>query len=325
MKRARALLFALLFALSVARAAAGSDEHANFARQLRSIARQIAVAAHSKAVPDVHVRPAPLSGRPRLSPSVDAWLQGALGAARHDAGRRRAADLREIAGSLRYLAGQIESPPAPQPRADVPATIRSILADPSYSTTEVRQKAPAKSWWQRFLDWLGKEFEKIFGGVFSAASASPLFGKVVAVLLLAATALAVAVLCYRLVLAYLAGRPRRKSETIDEAIDPAPDPAALHAAALQAAREAQYARAVALLFQASLVAFDRAGAIDFDPARTAGEYRRAVRRIRAAASQAFDRLAHAFTYAAYAERPTGEGEWREAEGAYRTLEPLVHG
>jgi len=46
---------------------------------------------------------------------------------------------------------------------------RAILADPSYVTTETTQKAPQKTLWERFLEWLAQQFEKIFGGAFAAA------------------------------------------------------------------------------------------------------------------------------------------------------------
>jgi len=327
MKRALApAAFALSFALALlwtGPCAARADARTVYARELRAVATRLSAEVGSVKAPKADVGPAPLGGPPRFSPSVNDWLQGELRAARHDDRKSRRSDLHEIAATLRYMADEVDRRAPAQPARDVPTTIRAILADPSYVTTETSQKAPEKTLWQRFIEWLAKEFEKLFGGAFDVANASPLFGKLLAIALLASAAALVVALCYRFAIAYLAGRPRRKGETAGDVIGPAVDPAALYQAALQAARERSYARAVALIFQASLVALDRAGAVEFDPARTAGEYRRAVRRMRASAAGTFDRLAHAFTYAAYAERPTGEPEWRDAEGAYRAFESFV--
>jgi len=94
-------------------------------------------------------------------------------------------------------------------------------------------------------------------------------------------------------------------------------------AARAAATRADYALAISLLFRAALRRLDAGGIVDYDAARTAGEYRRAVRRACAPAASPFDVLALAFTLATYAQRPVAEGDWTAAGDAYERFGPAL--
>jgi hypothetical protein len=63
--------------------------------------------------------------------------------------------------------------------------------------------------------------------------------------------------------------------------------------------------------------------VPFDSSRTAGEYRRLVRRSAPPASEAFDLLARVFTLTAYAEVPLSEPDWLAALASYRALAPAA--
>ena len=314
-----AVCLAACFASAPASAATSGD----YGRALNGAAAQLRAAASTKNAfaPNVHVPPAPLPGPPRFSPSLDDWLQAELLHPVRNAKSRKVV-LRRVAATLESIAAAQREPVA-SPRVDAKAEARAILTDPSYQAVELSDKPPPKTWWERFIEWLAGILERLFGGVFRAATAAPKLSEVLAIALLAVVALALVVVIYRFVRAYFLARPRRKPEEIGEIIGPAPVAGTLYAAAREAAARGQFARAVMLLFQAALVALDRARVVPFDAARTAGEYRRMVRRSRPAAFASFDRLAQTFSFAAYAERATNEPEWNDADGAYRALEPLV--
>lgn len=322
--RVAAALFAAV--CIAAGASARADDVRDYARALRNAAAQLRAAARTPAAaaPIVHVPPAPAPGPPRFSPSLDDWLQAELNHPMKRVKARKLA-LREIAATLESLAAAAVGGQGSAPRVNAMREARAILSDPAYQSTELSEKVPPKTWWQRFIEWLAGIFDRMFRGVFRAATVAPKLSETLAIAVLAAVALALIVVVYRLVRAYFVSRPRRKLEEVGQVIGPAQQARTLYAAACEAAARRHYARAVVLLFQAALVALDRAGIAHFDPARTAGEYRRVVRRAGGSAYAPFDRLAQTFTFAAYAERPTGEAEWHDADRAYQALEPIVEG
>jgi len=302
-----------------------SAESSSFAQALQTLAQGLrSIAASNAQIPDYHVPPAPLSGPARLSPSLDDWLHAGLLTARRDKGKKRHADLAALARSLDLLATEVAGAHNANAAADPSRLASAILRDPSYNLKPLPNKPPEKSLFERFIEWLAGIFGKLFGGALNAASASPTIGKLLAAVVLAVVGVALIALVFQLVWRTVLTFHRRSTlESIGEVIGASPSARGLLDEAAQLAAQGRFGRAVAVLFRASLVALDRSGAVRYDAARTAGEYRRAVRRARSAASEPFDRLARSFTFAAYAERPTGEAEWNAAENAYRDFEMRV--
>ena len=316
-------------------APAKAEDVGAYVRSLRAAAQAIRVTAsapasqvrvRNAALLQMHLPPAPLPGPPRFSPSLDDWLHaGLIAASAQKTPKQRASELSSLAATLERIAQVTRASAAvAQPLRDPRATARALLTNPAYVLVEGQPQTPrAKTLWQRFIDWLVEQFEAIFGGIFKAAAARPIIGDIIAATMLLLAAIGVSLVFYRLGRSAAARWRRRASEDVGEELARPADPDELYAAACRAAGRGQYARAVALLFQASLVALDRAGAVTYDPARTAGEYRRAVRRALAGAAGPFDGLARAFTLAAYAERPVSESDWSQSSGAYASLKPLL--
>jgi hypothetical protein len=333
-KRALCAIGACVLILSGASAADASgpagptDATARYAGALRTAARALEVAsrAHAPSVPDVHLPPAPLPGPPRYSPSLDDWLQATLRSVRQQKRpKSRAQLLRATAATLRYaiVATQTNATPPTHP---VGPTLAAILANPVYHERESSTQAQVhKSWWQRFLEWLADTFARLLQGISNAAGGIPLIGQIVAVLTIGLIAGLVLLMGYRLARYVSSLRRVRTSDQTGELIEADEPPEALYARARAAAASGRYAAAVALVFRAGLLQLDVGGVIPYDAARTAGEYRRTVRRECSPAASPFDELARSFTLAAYAEAPVDERDWRTADDAYHTFTPLVAG
>jgi uncharacterized protein DUF4129 len=298
-------------------------ELSDYTAALRTVAQRLDRAANAKsAVPVVHVPPAPLGGPPRYSPSVDDWLQASLAYARgQKSGSRRASDLRSIAATLRFLAASASARGASTaPRADVQSTVSAIIAQPAYHVAQTKPAPPPQQTiWEKVLAWIERWIASLFDRLSRVTQGVPWLGDVFAVALIAIAVLGLGYVGYRLADGILS---RRRAARVD-AGEPLEAPLAadeLHAAALEAARAGDYARAVALLFHAALLALDRDSNIAYDPALTAGEYRRIVRRRARALANDFDVLARLFTAAAFAQSPTHEPDWHQAVAAYAGIE-----
>lgn len=321
-------MLALVLALASA-PAARADDAAYRASLLASAATLEAaekVQRQGVSVPDLHLPPAPLPGPPRFSPSLDDWLQAQLADVRHaKSWRERIRRLREMSKTLRRTAlADQGAGAAPAPAHAVDQTIASVLAQAAYHQQESTKQAQIhKSLWQRFVEWLAGEVDKLFSAIANAAAGAPILGQIIVVLLVAAFLALVATVAYRLARYFASARRDRAAVDAGELLEGRPDPDELYAQARDAAARRRYATAVAFAFRASLLQLDAKGLIAFDPSRTAGEYRRAVWRARSGAAAPFDELAHAFTLAAYAEAPTDERDWRDADAAYQRFEPLL--
>jgi hypothetical protein len=172
------------------------------------------------------------------------------------------------------------------------------------------------------LGWLGDQVGKLFERIFGATASRPYIGRIFAILFIAVLAVLLAYLIYVLVL-MIARRRRPSLYDSGAPLQERVEPDALYVLSVDAASRGEYARAVSLLFQASLASFDRAGKLPFDGSLTAGEYRRAVRRTISGASPYFDDIAHLFVLAAFAERPVSKDDFTVADVAYRALHPLL--
>ena len=294
---------------------------------LRSVARQLDHAANTGgAIPSVHVPPAPLGGPPRYSPSVDDWLQSAVGSLRHERRKDKSDGLRAIAATLRQVAVDADHAAFNQDgRGSVEADAAAILAEPAYRVkSSGNASPPTESIWARMLDWLYERLNALFTKLAGAMQGAPALGTIFAVALIGAAVALLALIGYRFA-SGLAQRRRREESDLGEALPASAGAETLLAAAHDAAARGGFARAIVLLFQTALVVLDRRKGIAFDPARTAGEYRRLVRRNAGPLAADFDVLAGSFSFAAYADAPATQSDWDRAALAFAGLDRAISG
>jgi len=329
MRRIVIALLVCALAASAARADTAPPSGAAYAAALSAAARELDAAASQQRagvrVPDVHVPPAPLPGPPRFSPSLDDWLQNDLTAVREEkSAKSRASMLRDAAASLRGAARASAAVTSAEPAHQIDPTLASILAQPAYHEAESKTEAtPKKSWWEVFLEWLAGLFQKLFGGLFSAATGLPWLGQVIIYATLAALAALLVYVAIRLARFMAVSRRARGVEDAGELLERETSAQELLDVARAAAARGEYALAISLLFRAALRQLDSVGLVPYDAARTAGEYRRAVRRASSQASPPFDSLAQTFTIATYANAEIGVQDWDKAGDAYGQLVPVV--
>lgn len=234
---------------------------------------------------------------------------------RSNVARKR--ELRELSDTLRRLAAS--SGPAQAPAESPELVAQRVLSARQYQYSDAGQPAaPHESIWERIATFFGDLIGRIFSGIFKVGAAAPIVGQIVAIALVALLVVALAYLGYRI---FETLARRRKSARIEEgtSLSEPIDPDIFYRKGVQAASQGRYAQAVALLFQASLAWFDREGTLAFDPSLTPIEYRRAVKRALGRANPDFDKLAHAFVLAAFAERPMTHGDWSEVDAAYAQM------
>jgi hypothetical protein len=282
-----------------------------------------AAALHGAQPPAIHVVPAPLGSAPRFSPSVDDWLQsGLIAVARETSAKRKPADLLSMASALQYLASEAGSRAATPPRSDPRAEASRILAGPDYrvsTTTPAPKQQPTL--FEKFLDWIFGVLERLIGSLAGATMGRPIIGTIFAVAILALAAIIVGVVLYR-VARRISFAPKA-APSLGEPLPVGYSAADCLASANAFAASGAYAKAIALLYRAALLLLDERGRVPFDPAMTAGEYRRIVMRRAATAADPFDRLARGFIHAAFSEQASQAADWDDAQSAYRTLAPTV--
>lgn len=317
--RAAATALACSLALSVLTATADAGMPSDYAATLVTAAQRLERAAKSDArVPAMHIPPAPLGGPPRFSPSLDDWLQRSLDTARKTKPvKARAAALRTIAASLRYIAaGAGPSSARTASRDDLETAARSILAEPAYRVDATKPAQPQQpTIWERILDWIVNMLGRLFGGLAEATQKVPIVGTILGYAIIAAAILGLAFVGYRIARG-LTSRREAVSAGLGEALPVSANADALYSLARDEARSGNAAAAVALLYQAALVLLDRVDRVAYDPSRTPGEYRRLVRRNAQAIADAFDALARLFVAVAFARARIGTDEWGRADAAY---------
>jgi uncharacterized protein DUF4129 len=322
--RARAAIAALACSLALGSYASAFGATQPYDQLLVGAARAIEGAANKGApVPDVHIPPAPLGGPPRFSPSLDDWLQRSLAAARKTKrGKERAAQLRTIAASLRYVAAGTKTGAA-APGTDVESAVRSVLAQPAYRVAKTAPaQAPQPTIWERILEWIYEKLNDLFGRLAEATQGVPYVGTILAYAIVALAIGGLAFVGYRIARRIASGRVRRIAG-IGEPLPPRADPDALYALALAHARRGQAAQAVALAYQAALVILDRSDRVAYDASRTAGEYRRLVSRKTPAIAAFFDPLARLFVAAAFADGVLVDEDWERAASAYSRIRDAI--
>jgi len=280
------------------------------------------LASHDKiVVPELRLSASHETGNAAGQPFLNRWLQLQLQHIRKEkSGKTQAGDLKELAASLRRAAqpgGGVE------PTYDPEHEAAAILAQRAYQTGGAGPApAPHESLVERVWRWLEDRVSEIFNRIFGATAKVPAIGAIVSALFIA---LLVCVASYLVFLLVSAVIRRRRPALTDEGtpLQERIEPDTLYQLGIAAANEGHYARAVSLLFQASLAGFDRAGKLAYDASLTPGEYRRAVRKTLSSASPYFDDIARAFVLAAFAERPVSKDDFMTADVAYRSLGALL--
>ena len=178
------------------------------------------------------------------------------------------------------------------PHGDPRDLARAILAGPHY---RVAPEAAGRAWWEYLWDGIRVAWDRLVGPIGKAIGNELVSTIVGTIVLIAALAFLVFVVV-RFVRPYRVATIRRTvpgpSPLADE-----PDARALRERALVAAAEGRHRDAAALLWASALRALDERGEVRYDPSRTPGEWRRAVR------DPAFDALARDAVLALFGDRP----------------------
>lgn len=266
----------------------------------------------------MHIPPAPLGGPPRFSPSLDDWLQRSLDVARKTkAAKARAAALRTIAASLRYVAmGAGPANATTAARADLEAAAKSILAESAYRVSATKPAQPQQpTIWERILNWIIEKIDELFGGLATATQRVPVVGVIIGYAIVGAAIIGLVFVGYRIA-RRLTSRRDAAVAGAGEALPHSTNPDELYALARDEARRGNAAQAVALLYQTALVLLDRVDRIEYDPSRTPGEYRRLVRRNAQTIADGFDAIARLFVAVAFGRASVGADDWLRADAAF---------
>ncbi len=211
------------------------------------------------------------------------------------------------------------------PHGDPNAVARHVLSGAAYHrAAATTAAAPERSLLQIAWDWfVHSVLAPIFEPVVRAFAASRNVGTALGVVLVIVALLGLGFVVVRLALAF--GRGARRTALESSALSGGATFAATdwRAVAREAAACGEYARAIAALWAAALVLLDERALVTLDPARTPGEYRRSVRRVRSAAAAPFDTLGERFVYATYAATASSARDFEIAEGAFTAFEPAA--
>ena len=166
------------------------------------------------------------------------------------------------------------------PHGDPRDLARSIVADARYTGTTHPDAAPGLL--ERIAGWIGERFADLVRGIGHLLGAQNPFNSAIGIVAVVAALGALGYLVYRL-------RPspasRVRARVANVPLDPTTGSREWLERALAAARLERWRDAAAALFTAALHRLDEGGRLAYDPARTAGEARRAVN------DPAFDALA----------------------------------
>jgi type II secretory pathway pseudopilin PulG len=182
---------------------------------------------------------------------------------------------------------------APWPHGDPRELVHRVLADPRFQ--RAAQRPNQKSWWDYVTDAVREVWRRLTGPLQHLAGderSAAIIGYVVIALV---AAVAVVLLVNLAKLVYRRRAPRARAAAA-EALAAGSDARSLLARALDAASAGRHHEAAALLWASALRALDERGRVRFDPARTPGEWRRAVR------DPSFDALARDAVVALFGDR-----------------------
>lgn len=191
-----------------------------------------------------------------------------------------------------------------------------------YHLTPPKTAARQKSLWERAMDWIGKQWDRLWNALFGKVKVSQNERGAFGDLALAIVLLALIVAIVRLLAGVQIERAARRGGSHEE-LGAQRSARALYWEAVALADRGDYGHAVRVLFMAAVTALDLRGVVRDDAGATVGELRRELRARDARLAEPFDRVANPFVTAAYAESPIGDAEWQRARDAYADL--TAHG
>ena len=198
---------------------------------------------------------------------------------------------------------------APWQHGDPRALAQQIVAQPRFRSAP--QTPGARSWLELLFDALRRLWDAVTAPLRHLRGGQQL-ADVLAIVLLAVV---LGALTYLIVRFARRTRATRRVRTLIAA-DPlgdVRDAAMLHAAAADAAARGRWREAAALLWAAALRALDERGRVRYDPARTPGEWRRAV------GDPSFDLLARDAVVALFGDRAVDGALVERMRSAYERI------
>jgi hypothetical protein len=209
------------------------------------------------------------------------------------------------------------------PHGDPNAIAKEILAQSAYRVAPTQTKQPPLTLWELFWQWVDRLLRPFFDWLSHAAGSSGNAGTLIGIAIIIIAVSALALLLYRIVAAFVRPSEQRGVRVAAGGRLELRSAVEWRALAAQAAAAGDYARAIAALFAAALVALDERALVPFDAACTPGEYRRRVRRAREGAAAPFDRLVERFVLATFAPELPQRADYDAALHAFASFEPLV--
>jgi hypothetical protein len=231
----------------------------------------------------------------------------------------RVATQRAFDATLARMASNV---PASGKSASLRAAAAAELAVPGrYDVRDASVAQPGRTPWERFIDWLGKQWNRLmdalFGHVRLGGSGSAIFGDLL--IFLVGCALVTVVARFLIVLQI----DRAGRSTAFAPLEHQKNAHALYLQACALARDGVYDVAVQRLFLAAITALDLRGVLRENASATVGDMRRILRSRNAALISPFDEVAAPFVDATYAELPIVESGWAQARDAYARLTAMT--
>ncbi|MBV8639695.1 MAG: hypothetical protein JO322_16565 [Candidatus Eremiobacteraeota bacterium] len=208
----------------------------------------------------------------------------------------------------------------PKPPHDLVQAVQAELATPGRYHLVDQTHAVRRSWLQVALQFLFDRYAEFVHALASHLKVGPngvsLLGDAVVVMCV----VVLGVVGARLLIGLQVDRTRA-SRAI--AIGPPRSAHAIARAAADAAASGDFARAIRLLFTASVTLLDLRGVLHDDPSATVNDLRRALRARNARAEAPFVEIARMFSAAAYAEEHLDASAWEAARTAYDRLSSVA--
>ena len=213
------------------------------------------------------------------------------------------------------------------PHGDPDRVVRDVLAQPAFRTSAPESVAPPQPsalavLWGWFLDHVLRPLLHPIGRALGATHGA---ATIVGLALVTLALVAFAAVIFRLALAFARsdGRVSVRDAAAATPLAARRSVLAWCALAREAAARGEFRAAIAAWYAAALVTLDERSVVALDASRTPGEYRRLVRRARAAAAAPFDELAEGFVRAAYAREEPATADFEAAARAFAEFEPAV--
>ena len=198
------------------------------------------------------------------------------------------------------------APPVPGHDADeVRRLADEILGRPEFA-------APERSFFERFLDWVLRQLERLFGGDGDPAEiggeAGGAGGSAWFTLLVLVVAAVLVVVVLRALRGTWTGRRRVEDDPLDVDVEDRRDAAAWDALARRLEAEGRWKDAMRARFGSLVERLVEQGVVGDVPGRTTGEYRAEVRSALPEVGDEFAEASDLFDRAWYGDLPTGPAE-----------------